>query len=391
MTFIQKYKIKEINPLLEIKRNILYDKIKNFVYSKVKKLLPKETHNMKFLDNFLTRLFFQQYVKDSYEEYKIDAFFPCKIHDYKQMILDLKYILKNKYSNKYLQEFNLDKILEKTNRKIYKFYSSKKYNYFKDKIIILYQDNKLNLLLDNKKIEKYSLDIRHELYKKLLNQIRKNNFTNDKNNLFIWCLLYRYNIFGNKTESLSVHPNIYHKIKKTNSGEPIELFSSGINSNFTNYCSLFYDIEQYFGSFGSFYTFDLTKSKNNICMFNPPFDNYVMEHAIIKLLEELNKISRKIIIYGFIPVWDNFGKKQTIKCNNKYMKPLDYEEYLTLDYIKESNYLKYLKIICQKEMPYLEYFSGRKIFATDTYLFILSNQDLDYSDIIKNKVGLITL
>jgi hypothetical protein len=389
----QQILISDINPFLEIKRKKYFAEITDKFYSVIKSDIPHVKKD--YIGKMITRFFFQQYVKDSYVKEKIDPFFPTANKEYSQLYDDLKYLLGND-TNKLesiVTKLNISELIDSAIDSMLKYYKSDKYadrkNNSNFKVV-------LNEVANYKNNTYYSLDfssdgftdsdnhkilIRKALYDKLKNKYHETNYKdadstkiNPDINVLIWCLLARYTLFEAKTQSLSVGHNIYTNIQNKY-GTTIELFSSSLNSTFKNYCSLYYDIEKYFGSLGSFYNLNI---KEGVYTFNPPFDSYVMDHAIIHLMNCLSESGTKLIIFGFIPIWDFETKvKMTKICENgknkyKIIKD-DFGKYTILEIMKNSKYLKIIKTICRDKMPYYEHIDGKLIFASDTYVFYLSN------------------
>ena len=60
-----------------------------------------------------------------------------------------------------------------------------------------------------------------------------------------------------------------------------ELFGSCFNHVYNKYCSLYYDLERYFGSVGNFFNIKLNEG---IYFANPPFDETIMRNMGRQLL-----------------------------------------------------------------------------------------------------------
>ena len=80
-----------------------------------------------------------------------------------------------------------------------------------------------------------------------------NNSNNNNNlNIILWIIIYRYQLLSSNNNQLAVLQHILEKMKN-DFNLSVECFASGINGSLTNYCSLYYDVEKYFGSIGSFF------------------------------------------------------------------------------------------------------------------------------------------
>ncbi|MEM0353936.1 MAG: hypothetical protein QXW79_00005, partial [Thermoplasmata archaeon] len=110
--------------------------------------------------------------------------------------------------------------------------------------------------LDRKILTKYNLDsdklndlkISQSVLKKL-----KNNYSGkeDEIHVYILCCLIRYKKFGIIEDSYTSDSE-YKSILKNKYKINFEIFATVFNYYFDNYCSLFYDVERYFGSKGNF-------------------------------------------------------------------------------------------------------------------------------------------
>ena len=249
------------------------------------------------------------------------------------------------------------------------------YEYYQFKLSSSYKSNNENVIkiMKNMKVSK-------EVYDKLNNKfniyIKKFDMKYDID-LLIWCMLFRYITIGSHNHQLAVIPKVMNILKneyKLN----IELFASGINHYLGNYCSIFYDIEKYFGSFGSF--FNITPV-SGLFGFNPPYENYIMEKGVKKILNHLDKSEQNGKKLGFIvtiPIWDKEGK--TIMENEFGSKPgknmkIDYGDYNTIKMINESKYLKFKKMIPKYNFSYLDYFNMiyKDKTIQNTYVILLTN------------------
>ena len=77
----------------------------------------------------------------------------------------------------------------------------------------------------------------------------KNKYNGNKNYIdkYIFIILFRYQLLGSNNHQLSILPKIFNKLNEDHNFE-IECFASSINATSELYCSIYYDIEKYFGS-----------------------------------------------------------------------------------------------------------------------------------------------
>ena len=278
-----------------------------------------------------------------------------------------------KKSNLFLKNINNYNILKKKiklknnkNNKIllYKFE-------LQTKIII--KEDKLKNILNN-------LLIPVKIYNKLIN---KYTGPSEKIDIYIWCLLFRYQLLGSNNHQLAILPNILENMK-IDYDLNFECFASAINATFDNYCSIYYDIEQYFGSVGNFFNIIPI---NGTYSFNPPFQKEIIHNGVIKLLQYLSNDNTKLTFILTIPIWDLEGKEIMRKLynNNIEKQNIDYGDFDIINIIKSSLFLKFLKMIPKHNFTYIDHnfelLKNKTI--QNTYVIILSNTIID-TNLINN-------
>lgn len=414
-----------VNPNIEIYRSdCLFKLLSEFIEIVTKKLgieiFSIKKNYIRTLTNIFSSWLFVQYSRDDCLN---DPIIPSGKVDYETLKITLIDMMKFDgniapeerllKANEILEELNLTKKcndyvdniksfiesdLYKTNNNftIYKISRTKKrkkelgnleYYLFKITYDISIKNENINKILKNIKISK-------DVYNKL--QIKYQKFKNNfeiKYDLdtLVWCLLFRYITLGSHNHQLAVIPKVM-EILKTNYKLNIELFASGINHYFDNYCSLFYDIEKYFGSCGSFFNF---KPIRGLFGFNPPYENYLMEKGVKKIIEHLNESSDNKEPLGFIitiPIWDKEGK--TIMENQFNSKPgknmsIDYGDYNVINILNESKYLKLKKMIPKHSFSYLDYFNMiyKDKTIQNTYVILVCNEFLNLDINLLNNIN----
>jgi hypothetical protein len=313
------------------------------------------------LSNILSSWVFSQY------QIKYNGFFP--IYSNLNLVIDIfKDLSQIKNSNKYL-------FFELEFKSYYNLINNK--NYVFDDNIQIYNKkkmihNKLYIIFESNNIQSNELKILKYNYDKL------RNFYNGEPKLFnfyIWVILLRYNILSSNNHQLGISPIIINKLK--NDFNLIhELFASPINCTLNSYCSIYLDVEKYFGSVGNFFSYDL---KSGFYTFNPPYQVDIIEKGINKLFSYLDKNEK----YGFfitVPIWDNEGKSN-FNLNEKVI----YNDFEIMYKVKKSKYLKLKLEIPKEKFSYLDHnnFNVKNITIQNTYVFILANYD-DNFDNIKN-------
>jgi hypothetical protein len=366
--------IKKLHPEIEIKRFEIINNIKNTLHQLLISNINNDnirdnTKNLKQLSNeFIIRFIF---LGISENKNKIDPLFPFNFRNYTQIKKDIKnLIIKDEndiISNKIIDELDLQNRFNKASIEVKKFVKKKIFqepnfkitSYFKNNIEykkIWYGESFiiLNSIIENKLKEKYKGSDRY------LDSI-------------IWCLVFRYftindnnQLILNVHNDLDVHYNNY-----------IELFASSINSYWL-FCSLFYDIEKYFQSFGNFFNIKILKG---FYKANMPYDEEIMKNTCKRLVNMLKKSEKPLACLICMPVWDFEGKKNI----NPTIVNYDYGKYEALNILENSGLIKYKKILSKNQINYLSINNMKKIPASNTYIIVIENEfsNIDFTSLNK--------
>lgn len=307
------------------------------------------------------------------------------IYDYDRFMDDLNYIINITNPNDKITSESV--FIKKLNKKVSDFLEQS-YNNFKKYEAKIAKSKKLKI---NKEIIKHSvrLSVKHQythivqmhqkIYDKLIAKIKAN--VNLPDNLavdeLIFCLYYRYSYLDAENQQLSICEQIKNIYKKI--GFNFELFGSAINTTSDNYCSLFYDIEKFFGSYGNFFEIQI---KKGLFTCNPPFDNTIMNNTGKKIIQAIEQPKSKVAFVITIPIWDNVTQ-QRIKnenivdvirnhanVNNSIYS--DYEVYCNL-----KPYICDEIIVPKNKIPYFNYKHFRYINAVDSYIIIIYSKNID--------------
>ena len=396
-----------INIIYEIFKGKLYcGLLQNFINICVDNLPVNIFTNKKSVYRTLTNLyatwFFSLYSEYNYND---EYFFPANVlnnnilYDILQDYCSLDNKIQNKKNiiNFIIDKNNLDyeKILKKnTEYKQNMFINKNKENYTIQKYIISEKRNNnnvkfykfnivfnFNLKLFNIRLINIldNLIIPVEKYNKL--KVKYSGFP-DELDKYIFLILFRYQLLGSNNNQLAVLPNILNKMKK-DFDLSIECFASTINTETDIYCSIYYDIEKYFGSIGSFFNIEIKKGTYS---FNPPYQKDIIEKGIHKIFDFL-KTGDELTFIITIPIWDNIGKdimkKQNKENNNN---TIEYSEFLIMNKIKQSKYFYGLRMISKNDFTYLDhnFHLYKNTTIQNTYIIILSNFKNNYIDIINN-------
>ncbi len=305
-------------------------------------------------------------------EDKIKKVVTCLKNNYKNMLVMLS-DYKNSYNYKNnKQNYRIKKIM--TNIKKNKS-SDKEITFYKFEIIVGFniKDKRLINILNN-------ILIPTKIYDKLVNA-----FTGPKNKIddYLWSIIFRYQLLGSNNHQLAVLPNVMGDMKndyKLN----FECFASSINSTFPNYCSIYWDLEKYFGSVGSF--FNIIPLKGTFG-FNPPYQKDIIDLGISKLLTFLKESNEQLTFIITIPIWDTEGRNFMKELYNNELEKqnIDYGDFPIISFVKKSEYFKGARMIPKEKFTYVDHnfelYKNKTI--QNTYVIVLSNKDLNFDHINK--------
>lgn len=334
ITYKNKY-----SPYLEYKRNRMWNGIIDYII----KVINNEGIILKSRNKRIRRILtnnLSMWVASNLLENNnlLDPFFPHNAKNNDSFIKSFVFLGGISYE-KALGLFNKFNLVKLCNQKI------KELSDMKDKKFKVIRDkNRLFFIYKNRKIVVSCSD---RLYKKLKSQYKGNNLNSD-----IFCVLMRYKtLMGNghqfamKTEfkdSLKKHYNIY-----------FECFASAINCYYPMYCSLFYDIEKYFGSYGSFY---LIKYIKGFYIANPPYDVYLLEKMVDKFISSIKNTDKNLSISYGLPNW---GK---------------YEKFEPLEKTKSSKYLTYFNCIEDRKVEWYDVKNNIKVRIPSHCRSVIQNE-----------------
>jgi len=390
-----------IDPILELYRGKIYCHIIKIFICLITKKLGIEIFSIKksfsrTLTNLLSSWMFILY---AFETNNNDPFFPDNFNN----IQPLKVTLLDfcKYKDKDINyESIIDSILvefinfltiqisildkykqsifylnSKDNYKIYKYIISQKrdnknvdFYKFKINLSFIIKDKRLLNILDN-------ILLPIDIYEKLV----KNYTGNIKYiDTIIWIIIFRYQLLGSNNHQLGILPEIINTMCKDYDLK-FECFASSINSTLPNYCSIYYDIENYFGSKGNFFNIELIEGTYS---FNPPYQNDIITLGIKRLFYLLDNAFKNDKILTFIitiPIWDKEGQ-ESINYQNK----IDYGDFEIIKEIKESLYFIGIRLILKDNFTYLDH--NFKLYKNktiqNTYIIMLStNKHINFNKI----------
>jgi hypothetical protein len=295
-------------------------------------------------------------------KYNLEIELDTKNQDFIQLKNDIICFLKNSY------EFllSLNNINSKSNHLIFTEFIGtqeipdiKKINNNNNNITLIYNNNRLSISI--------------KLYNKLVDKFKKNNDNDINIDVYIYYLLFRYSYIESGNQQLAINEKIKYMFKDF--GVNFELYGSAINTTSDNYCSLYYDIEKYFGSKGDFFHIELY---SGIFWCNPPYCNTLLTKTAIKILNYLKYNDLCFIIT--IPIWDkktqnNINSYTNVQrnINTNITDISEYDDYLIYYLLKP--YIKDELIIPKYRIPYFNYRLNKYIYAVDTYMLIIYNEN----------------
>ncbi len=354
------------------------------------------------ITNLLSSWIFSLYID---YDFSSDYFFPTNYHKTKSLENTLRDLCKydskivnidgkinkvlNNLKNNYKYQLDLLKsykisqiyINNKTNYKIKKSILNIKKNknleiettFYKFEIIVpfIIKDKRLQNILNN-------ILIPTKIFDKMC---RSYNGPKNKFDEIFWTIIYRYQLLGSNNHQLAVLPNIMSKML-LDYNLNFECFASAINNTFPNFCSIYWDLEKYFGSVGSF--FNIIPIKGTFG-FNPPYQKDIIETGVHKLFNFLEQTTENLTFIITIPIWDSYGRnimKQMF--NNELEKQnIDYGDFLIMKEIRESKFFKKLRMIPKEKFTYVDHnfelYKNKTI--QNTYVIILSNSSMDFNNL----------
>ena len=244
--------------------------------------------------------------------------------------------------------------------------------FYKINVDVKINKNKVKLLIiDDKYPNTFTLPINH--YNRLKQMFNGTETQKKYINLWICILLLRYRYYTFIKEGISLSVDIIYQFIKTNNYTNISLeaFAGALNSDLPNYCSLFYDIEKYFGSKGSFLLIN-PDCKYEIIISNPPYIDIIIKQAAIKLINFLNRCN-DIFIIVIIPDWrsvDEFKQDINIQkdINGLPQKRVDIS-YIGYSILRNSKYFRDVFFI--GDFKYYNFFKDEKRSINGNILILL--------------------
>jgi len=355
----QQWIIQKIHPSLEIERKNI---IQEFI-TRIINLFPKHMHNQKLNDKVNSAI-----VRFCWKNIgKYDPVIPYHkngAYETQQLMTDLEH-LRLKINEEVYNHLDLDTFFQNAIQKL-----------------LVSQENipEIHATLQNDTLvyQNISIPCPHHILQRLDEAFTPSE-TIQKEDLY-FATIYRYQVMGAGNQQLAAPTTFKQKLAKTFHIDT-ELFASCINREYRTYCSIFYDLEKFFGSVGNFFD---TTFKTGVYFANPPFDETIMKNMAQHLIKCLQQTQQPLAFFVTIPVWDFVTAKrlQTI-CHTTAADFGDYQVYSDL---MRSAYVYRVYTMCGSDFKYIDKINNTMIPAANTYMIVLKNSymmiDLSVLDVL---------
>lgn len=347
-----------IDPYLEFLRNKEKTSIINYILYIIKKeKISLKSGNKSILEIITSNLAMWMAVNLMDKYNLVDPFFPYKFKNSasynKEFINTFVYLSNGKITkldaNKLFNKFKLNKLFNNACIKIYNASLNIKNNKTYIKHITKSDNIDLELYFEGSDDLIYSVNCKKNVYEHL-----KNRFMLDTNELdkYVFCLLLRYKSFMGNSHQFAMETK-FKDVLREKYGINFECFASPINVYYDKYCSLFYDIEKHFGSYGSFY---LMKYIRGFYIANPPYENYMLELMVNKFIESCKKSSKPLSISFGLPNW---GK---------------YDKFKAMEIVKEAKETKFIRCMKDGEVWWYDKLNNARIKIPSHCRCIVQNE-----------------
>lgn len=370
-----------LSPLIEFKR---FQSIRKFTKDLQTFFLEKYQWKIHYWDCFgmVLNFIFENHRLQTHKIHKKDPLFPYDGKQISNFEENFLYILKKNHIHQASKK-DYENFIEQFSFPIYgnliveELEKFKESNFFLENYdnydILINEMGELQFITINYKMNeeikgdldilKMTFKIHSVLLQKLKNQYQiycsqqKIEFEQKSFDNLLLCLFIRYETIHAGNEQLACNPEFYFELKKQ-LGFDFEMFGSAINTQYHQFGSLFYDIEKYFLSKGSFYGIECKKGKY---VANPPFVNQVIHEMALKMIRMLDETKNKKPLSFFItiPGWES----------NE-----EYGEYTGFETMKKSKYFSYFKEIPQKEARFFDYNHNRIVYPCKIFFILFENE-----------------
>ena len=274
-------------------------------------------------------------------------------------------IMKMNNVDKLIDELDMNSLCKKYNDAVEKFITDNDVKSFDhvDNVIVTF-DDKINeytmVLKDNQKTFDYKKHKLIKISKDIYNRIKilfisnrsfNDNLVNENHfHYLLYCLMMRYIVISDQGIRQGAKTQKFFGALEKKFHINFETFAASFAASSNYICSLFYDIEKYFGSYGNFFKL---KPIRGFYQVNPPLDSLITTMACERVLELLNETKQNIKLgfILFIPTWDF----ETVKAKGYVGKLEKYNDFPIYYKLKNSKYMLLNYDIIGKKINYIQY------------------------------------
>lgn len=351
-----------INPILENFRYKIYRKFEQdfidfFMNKQLNKNIPPSKQRIKVHKAFGRWIMLQI----SFGYNSKDPLIPSKLskESFSQLEEDIRNFTRDKTINydSLIKELDMEKRCEKCIGDIQSFIKNKNIHGFDQRIKIDVELNKDTGMYSLSCGEGYrtveASKLIHDRIKILF--ITNQSFSQNLNHkevfyYLLYCLMLRYITISEDGVRQGAKNQLFFDALHNEFNINFEGFAASFAASNNYICSLFYDIEKYFGSYGNF--FDMKPIKG-FYQVNPPLDSLITVMAMQRVMDVLDKDNNEDILgfACFIPTWDH----ETIKRKG-YKGKLDmYEDFPIYYELKKNKHLIMNYDVLNKKIVYVQY------------------------------------
>ena len=182
------------------------------------------------------------------------------------------------------------------------------------------------------------------LLKKYNNTLNNNKYEFDD---LVVSLLLRYETLGAEGHQWAMNESMKNKMNEVY-GANFECFASSFNHYYKYYCSMFYDIEKYFMSCG---TFQNVKYNSGFYIANPFYEEQMLNNMVSTFENYCEKSNKSLTFLFGLPDWTKKG----------------YGKFDALINAKKSKYNTYCIFIKSGKIPWFDYKTGETRKITGGY------------------------
>ena len=339
--------INNTNPYLEVIRFYKMKQLHNIILKKLKKYnIHLKSGNKSQKDIITSNISMWVAMNLMEKQHLFDPLFPYNAKNNDVFINTLSYLgnISETKAKTIFEKLNIVNICNVYNKELYSIPIIKNYityKFFKNNIILELHDSLTKKVL-------FKVNCMPKVYNKLKKLYKYNEYLND----YIFCLLLRYQTFMGNSHQFAMKTK-FKDVLQLKYNIDFECFASPINVYYSKYCSLFYDIEKKFGSYGSFY---LMKYHKGFYIANPPYENKMLEMMVLKFIDSCKNTSKPLSISFGLPNW---GK---------------YDIFEAMEIVKKSKFTKFIRCMKNGEVFWYDTLNNIKVKIPSHCRCVIQNE-----------------